>query len=132
MEKLLSDAIAEQNTYKDTLKAIQTKIDAIKMCIEAQRMDALASFAQFRKDRVRVNRESDDLITMAHLCKVYRYWAEARWPGEKLTQVQLLQCIEREFGRPSRILYQDRETYTGILAFDTDEDAEQYDEQQKL
>jgi P4 family phage/plasmid primase-like protien len=85
------------------------------------------SYARFRFGRMRVNRDSDQQTTLTDVWRAYRYWYEAvGGAGKKLTQADLTKRLEDEFGKPSQGKY-----YRGVVAFNTEEDVELYDAENK-
>ena len=85
------------------------------------------SYARFRFGRMRVNRDSDQQTTLIDVWRAYRYWYEAvGGAGKKLTQADLTKRLEDEFGKPSQGKY-----YRGVVAFNTEEDVELYDSENK-
>lgn len=90
--------------------------------------EAFDSYAKFRFSRLRVDRDSDEQITLTDIWRAYRYWYEAvGGAGKKLQQVELNRRLEDEFGKPSQSKF-----YAGLVVFNTEEDAEKYDEEKLL
>jgi P4 family phage/plasmid primase-like protien len=85
--------------------------------------EAFDSYAKFRFSRLRVDRDSDEQITLTDIWRAYRYWYEAvGGAGKKLQQAELNRRLEDEFGKPSQSKF-----YRGLVVFNTEEDAENYD-----
>jgi len=90
--------------------------------------EAFDSYAKFRFGRMRVDRNSDEKVTLSDIWRAYRYWYEAvGGAGKKLTQADLNRRLEDEFGKPKESKF-----YSGLFVFNTEEDAEAYDEEQRL
>lgn len=86
------------------------------------------SYAKFRFGRIRVNRDSDEQITLTDIWRAYRYWYDAvGGAGKKLQQAELNRRLEDEFGKPSQGKF-----YAGVVVFNTEEDAETYDRENPL
>lgn len=86
------------------------------------------SFAKFKGSRIRLDRASTDTTALGNFWRAYKYWLEAvGGVGKKLSQAELVRRLEDEFGKPT-----DGKSYTGIFVFNTDEEVEQYDEDQRL
>jgi len=90
--------------------------------------EAFDSYAKFRYGRIRVDRDSDEQCSIADIWRSYRYWNEAvgGGAGKKLSQTELVKRLEDEFGKASQGKF-----YTGLCVFNTEEDAEAYDEQKR-
>ena len=85
--------------------------------------EAFDSYAKFRFGRIRVNRDSDEQVTLTDIWRAYRYWYDAvGGAGKKLQQAELNRRLEDEFGKPSQSKF-----YAGVVVFNTEEDAETYD-----
>jgi P4 family phage/plasmid primase-like protien len=81
------------------------------------------SYAKFRFGRIRVNRDSDEQVSLTDIWRAYRYWYDAvGGAGKKLQQAELNRRLEDEFGKPSQGKF-----YAGVVVFNTEEDAEAYD-----
>jgi len=90
--------------------------------------EAFDSYAKFRFGRIRVDRDSDKQCSITDVWRSYRYWQEAvGGVGKKLTQVELVRRLEDEFGKASQGKF-----YTGVFVFNTEEEVEQYDEEQRM
>ncbi len=90
--------------------------------------EAFDSYAKFRFGRMRIDRNSDEKVTLSDIWRAYRYWYEAvGGAGKKLTQADLNRRLEDEFGKPKESKF-----YSGLFVFNTEEDAEAYDEEQRL
>ena len=90
--------------------------------------EAFDSYAKFRFGRMRVNRDSDEKTTINDVWRAYRYWYEAvGGAGKKLTQAELNRRLEDEFGKPKEGKF-----YGGVFVFNTEEDTETYDEEQRM
>ena len=88
--------------------------------------EAFDSYAKFRFGRIRVDRDSDEQVSLTDIWRSYRYWYEAvGGAGKKLQQAELNRRLEDEFGKPSQGKY-----YRGVVVFNTEEDAETYDQGQ--
>jgi P4 family phage/plasmid primase-like protien len=86
------------------------------------------SYAKFRFGRMRIDRDSDEKATLSDIWRAYRYWYEAvGGAGKKLTQAELNRRLEDEFGKPKESKF-----YSGLFVFNTEEDAEAYDEERRL
>jgi hypothetical protein len=86
------------------------------------------SYARFRFGRMRVNRDSDQQSTLSDVWRAYRYWQESvGGAGKKLSQIELTKRLEDEFGKPSQGKY-----YRGVVVFNTEEDVESYDTENKV
>ena len=86
------------------------------------------SYAKFRFGRMRIDRDSDEKATLSDIWRAYRYWYEAvGGAGKKLTQAELNRRLEDEFGKPKESKF-----YSGLFVFNTEEDAETYDEERRL
>ena len=86
------------------------------------------SYAKFRFGRMRIDRDSDEKATLSDIWRAYRYWYEAvGGAGKKLTQAELNRRLEDEFGKPKESKF-----YSGLFVFNTEEDAETYDEEKRL
>jgi P4 family phage/plasmid primase-like protien len=85
------------------------------------------SYAKFRFGRMRIDRDSDEKATLSDIWRAYRYWYEAvGGAGKKLTQAELNRRLEDEFGKPKESKF-----YSGLFVFNTEEDAEAYDEERR-
>ena len=81
------------------------------------------SYAKFRFSRIRVNRDSDEQVSLTDIWRSYRYWHDAvGGAGKKLQQAELNRRLEDEFGKPSQGKF-----YAGVVVFNTEEDTETYD-----
>ena len=90
--------------------------------------EAFDSYAKFRFGRMRIDRNSDEKVTLSDIWRAYRYLYEAvGGAGKKLTQADLNRRLEDEFGKPKESKF-----YSGLFVFNTEEDAEAYDEEQRL
>ena len=84
------------------------------------------SYAKFRFSRIRVNRDSDEQVSLTDIWRAYRYWYDAvGGAGKKLQQAELNRRLEDEFGKPSQGKF-----YAGVVVFNTEEDVETYDTSQ--
>jgi P4 family phage/plasmid primase-like protien len=83
------------------------------------------SYACFRFGRIRQNKSSDNLLPFDDIWRAYRRWnEEVGGNGKKLTQKELMQRLEDEFGKPRENKY-----FSGVFVFDSAEDLEEYDKQ---
>jgi P4 family phage/plasmid primase-like protien len=90
--------------------------------------EAFDSYAKFRYGRMRVDRDSDEKVTINDVWRAYRYWYEAvGGAGKKLTQAELNRRLEDEFGKAKEGKF-----YSGVFVFNTEEDTEAFDEERKL
>ena len=81
------------------------------------------SYARFRYGRMRVNRDSDESVSLTDIWRAYRYWYEAvGGAGKKLAQADLNRRLEDEFGKPKEGKY-----FRGVFVFNTEEDVDAYD-----
>lgn len=89
--------------------------------------EAFDSYAKFRFGRMRVDRDSDERCNINDIWRAYRYWYEAvGGAGKKLTQADLNRRLEDEFGKAKESKF-----YSGLFVFNTEEDAETYDEERR-
>lgn len=86
-------------------------------------------FQDFWKARVRVDKNSDNQVSVNDMWRSYRYWFEGAAPGKKLTQVELLKKVEEVLDAPQRPLFQDKLVYKGVFVFMTEEEGEEYDQE---
>ena len=90
--------------------------------------EAFDSYAKFRYSRMRVDRDSDEKCSINDIWRAYKYWYEAvGGAGKKLTQAELNRRLEDEFGKAKESKF-----YSGLFVFNTEEDAEGYDEEKRL
>jgi P4 family phage/plasmid primase-like protien len=113
-------AVNDNGTLEPAPKIVTSESDKYR--------ESFDSFAKFKGSRIRQDRASTDTTPLSNFWRAYKYWLEAvGGAGKKLGQTELLRRLEEEFGKPG-----DGKSYTGIFVFNTDEDAEQYDEDQKV
>ena len=86
------------------------------------------TYARFRFGRMRVDRNSEEKVSINDIWRAYRYWYEAvGGAGKKLSQAELVRRLEDEFGKAKESKF-----YSGVFVFNTEEDTETYDEEQRL
>jgi len=113
-------AVNDNGTLEPAPKIVTSESDKYR--------ESFDSFAKFKGSRVRLDRASTDTTALGNFWRAYKYWLEAvGGVGKKLTQAELVRRLEDEFGKPT-----DGKSYTGIFVFNTDEEVEQYDEDQRL
>jgi P4 family phage/plasmid primase-like protien len=86
------------------------------------------SYAKFKSARIRVDRDSDEQVTVNDVWRSYRYWYDAvGGAGKKLQQADLIRRLDIDLGKPSQGKF-----YRGVIVFNTEEDIDKYDEEKRL
>jgi len=84
---------------------------------------AFDSYAKFKGARIRMQKDSDEQVTLNDIWRSYRYWYDAvGGAGKKLQQADLLRRLEMDLGKPSQGKF-----YRGLVVFNTEEDVETFD-----
>jgi len=113
-------AVNDNGTLEPAPKIVTSESDKYR--------ESFDSFAKFKGSRIRQDRASTDTTALTNFWRAYKYWLEAvGGVGKKLNQAELVRRLEDEFGKPG-----DGKSYTGIFVFNTDEEVEQYEEDQRL
>ena len=85
------------------------------------------SYAKFKSARIRVDRDSDEQVTVNDVWRSYRYWYDAvGGAGKKLQQADLIRRLDIDLGKPSQGKF-----YRGVIVFNTEEDIDKYDEEKR-
>jgi len=84
------------------------------------------SFGKFSQARIRKDKESE--FTAKDAWRIYKQWSDAMGSagGKKLTMAELQKRCDDEFGVPH-----DKKTYLQRRLFESDEDAEEFDEEKR-
>jgi len=86
------------------------------------------SYAKFKGARIRMQKDSDEQVTLNDIWRSYRYWYDAvGGAGKKLQQADLQRRLEIDLGKPSQGKF-----YRGLVVFNTEEDIETYDTNQTV
>ena len=113
-------AVNDNGTLEPAPKIVTSESDKYR--------ESFDSFAKFKGSRIRLDRSSTETTALGNFWRAYKYWLEAvGGVGKKLSQAELVRRLEDEFSKPP-----DGKSYTGIFVFNTDEEVEQYDEDQRL
>lgn len=81
------------------------------------------SYAKFKSARIRMQKDSDEQVTLNDIWRSYRYWYDAvGGAGKKLQQADLMRRLDTDLGKPSQGKF-----YRGLVVFNTEEDVETYD-----
>ena len=113
-------AISDNGTLEPAPEVVMKESQAYR--------EAFDSYAKFRFGRIRVDRDSDDQVSLTDIWRSYRYWYEAvGGAGKKLQQAELNRRLEDEFGKPSQGKY-----YRGVAVFNTEEEVETYDQEHAI
>ena len=120
VRKMLDEAKKEKHNLECKIKTLQEVLDA-------QKLVRSCSFKEFKRDRVRIDRTSNERTTIPDLWRAYRYWNEAVGSeGKRLTQYLFVKELEKDFGAPVDTKY-----YVGVFSFNTQEEVEEYDTTQQ-